>query len=155
MDEKTRRLVERAERRAKKATKGPWIVWKGHAEVYQGPAKENELYSMRGHGQKICECDDFDHSKTQAKRDASFVARARTDVPALCAAVRRLDEDVDRLTVMLRAWREYDSARFEYDRLADDPEKDLQAAKVRVESAYEALAQLGGFGRSSPASARS
>ena len=97
MNEKIERLVEGAERWPNRASKGPWARWKGHATVFQGPPQENEPWAYKGikNGVQVAECDDDFISKGQAKRNAAFIARARTDVPKLCAEVRRLDAEFE------------------------------------------------------------
>ncbi len=104
MNEKLERLVDGAERRAFNASKGPWVRWKGHAYVQQGPAKENTpgIFSGVVGGGTVADCDDSNDyfSRRQAKRNATFIARARTDVPRLCAAVRTIDAERERLQVL-------------------------------------------------------
>ncbi len=103
MDEKTKHLVEAAEKRATKASAGPWVRWKGGDGrcVMQGPASQNTIGTFRGSvpngdGQ-IAECDDLDSSPSRARANAAFIAHARSDVPALCAIVREQDAEIEQL----------------------------------------------------------
>jgi hypothetical protein len=86
-------LAER-ERLANAATPGPWMP----AKAYDSAAWPCIL----GGGWQVAEChahlfgdEDFDN--------AAFIADARTAVPALVAAVRRLREKIDRLRGILKA----------------------------------------------------
>jgi hypothetical protein len=94
--------LEAIEKRARRAMKGPWVVWKGTSSVEMGPATLNEIGEFRGPvggGGTVCEVDDFENRK--AKVTARFIAHARTDVPALCAAVRERDATITRLRAAL------------------------------------------------------
>jgi hypothetical protein len=94
LDEKA---LTRIEKLAAKAPKGPWVVWKWSTEVHRGPATENTNGCFRGPkgGHTVCEVDDFDNPKPRAT--VRFIAAARSDVPALCAAVRERDAEIARL----------------------------------------------------------
>ncbi|RTL06367.1 hypothetical protein EKK58_05300 [Candidatus Dependentiae bacterium] len=94
--------------RAKKARKlvngtsaGPWVRWKGHPHVMQGPAQENTESCFHGsipHGDgTIAECDsDPSIPDRRARKNATFIAASRELMPALGEDVewllRRLDE---------------------------------------------------------------
>ena len=59
MDEKTRKLVEGAEERAGKASRGPWVRWKGHAQLMQGPAIHNNTERFlfaKATNECVCDC---------------------------------------------------------------------------------------------------
>ena len=89
------------EERASRATPGPWVVDEGAA----------------------CEGDEFRHidgwtdTGTEwmclSKADAGFIAYARTDVPALCAAIRHAwgerDEHRERANSVQVAWESHKS----------------------------------------------
>lgn len=117
MKEETKKLIERAERRASRATKGPWVRWKGNSSVEQGPAKENTPGCFRGirNGIRIAECEDDLGSRLQAKRNATFIAGARSDIPKLCSALRDLDAEHEAfkrdVTAYLRALSAYNERR--------------------------------------------
>lgn len=85
-----RDIVERARALADKAARGPWIVWEGHAQVFAGPVNENSSGMIRGYRGKVCECDEMDWSHAKNRRNARFIAAARTLVPALCDEVEGL-----------------------------------------------------------------
>jgi hypothetical protein len=73
---------------AKAATKGPWFRWKGHAQVMSGRPTEHTPGTVGGYDHTIAEADDLTLTAGQAKRNAAFIAAARTAVPALLAALR-------------------------------------------------------------------
>jgi hypothetical protein len=88
-DKRLAKLTEKAS----KATAGPWVKWRGHAQVMAGPLLENERGHARGGRGDICECDDFDRRR-QAHRDAAYIAAASPDVVmALVAEVQRYREE--------------------------------------------------------------
>ncbi|WP_108990410.1 hypothetical protein [Streptomyces coelicoflavus] len=72
--------------RAEAATPGPWCTdaW----EIYQGTEYQPGLSQWIG---ETCR---GTTSPEQDRADAAFVAAARTDVPALLAEVRRLQDDL-------------------------------------------------------------
>ena len=93
MDEK--RLTE-IEELASKATPGPWEV---------GAYNHISTTWIRSHGEIIAQClvpsigaTAWQERVTMAEANATFAAHARTDIPALCAALRQ-------------AWRERDEHR--------------------------------------------
>lgn len=124
-------LAER-ERLANAATPGPWMP----AKAYDSAAWPCIL----GGGWQVAEChahlfgdEDFDN--------AAFIADARTAVPALVAAVRRLREKIDRLRGILKATAQATSAQLgaalgavdgEHERLRAENAA-LQAALRRIE----------------------
>lgn len=80
MKDDTRKLVDEAAARAGKATPGPW----GVTECDQRFSIDR-VRPFEGVGE------------TLEKNDADFFAHARDDIPALCAAVRALDAENERL----------------------------------------------------------
>jgi hypothetical protein len=91
----TLQQLDEIQARAQAATPGPWTTdgW----EIYQGAEEDSpNLLTWVG---ETCRADDYDGSR----RDAEFIAHARTDVPALLdelkqaraaiARVRRLCAD--------------------------------------------------------------
>lgn len=85
MDPKTKQLVEDAEARAEKATKGPWIDTRYHDDELC-----SHVASTAGDGERevaFCALGVVEHD-----HNGRFIARARTDVPALCSAVREQDK---------------------------------------------------------------
>lgn len=107
MDPKTKQLVEEAEARAKKATEGPWrtcgasedrcqcgMIWSIPLDgvVLSGIAHDEMTNSFFSHNQM---CD-----------NVSFAAHARTDIPALCSAVREQDRRAQRAEVERDAFGE-------------------------------------------------
>jgi hypothetical protein len=101
MKDETRRLVEGAEGRVAKATRRPWV-----------PTKRQQRISI--------DCPEpFEGvGETLSEEDADFICLARDDVPALCATVRELDEENERLTVLVEAWKEHERARVELEKIA-------------------------------------
>jgi hypothetical protein len=86
--------LDAIEARAEAATKGPWDVF----EHYCGSCT---VAQMRSCDKLIC-VNAHEHGLKPYLSDAAnavFIAAARTDVPALCAEVRRLQERVDELDV--------------------------------------------------------
>lgn len=96
-----RKLAAEANQRAEKTTPGPWIadVRIGCIAVYQAP-KENcllEAHSWAVHYKRL----ESDLEERQPVIDtATFIAAARTDVPALAAAVEELAAECERLEAM-------------------------------------------------------
>lgn len=78
----TDRLNE-IEARANAATKGPWSTF-GRGTVVGTADKDGWRNYV------VCSC-----SLSPGIANANFVAAARTDVPALCAAVRRAVEELE------------------------------------------------------------
>lgn len=88
MTDEFKRLVEDAEARASKATPGPWETDGGRVVVTATPIDDEDAVD-------VCE---VLHRGNDAgafgDHTAQFIAHARQDVPALCAAVRELDAEV-------------------------------------------------------------
>lgn len=101
--EQEKLLAEISERCAR-STPGPWVVWRGHSDVFCGNNGENTPGCITGNCVARCEAEDIpdlfkkngevdeDEEKyeRQAKRNAAFIASARTDIPALLAIVDQL-----------------------------------------------------------------
>lgn len=85
--------VEEIEARASAATPGPWAVWDSCSWRRIGTV---EPYAD---GNVICPITQNDgHPDLLAKReDLEFVAHAREDIPALCATVKHLRAENERL----------------------------------------------------------
>lgn len=90
--------IEEISARAGKATPGPWKRYDNF--VLQGPIKvEGGSCSYKS---EICEFDDEDR---QSVRNQTFIAHARTDVPALCDEVERLRRERDEANVLAEKFR--------------------------------------------------
>lgn len=72
--------------RAERATKEPWIKWKGHYEIVAGKVTENTRGCLRGKYKPICEMDDLGTNKMN---NTKFIAHARTDVPELARRLKK------------------------------------------------------------------
>jgi hypothetical protein len=83
IDPKTKQLVEEAEARAAKATPGPWL----NASFV---SIEGTVYSRH----ETCNCPEIviEIHDDPFRHNAEFIAHARTDIPALCSAVREQDK---------------------------------------------------------------
>ena len=68
------------EARAAEATLGPW---------YRTEIREREVWSGEGLIARV-------HSRVGGWADTLFMAAARSDIPALCAEVRRLQKVIER-----------------------------------------------------------
>ncbi len=134
-------LAER-ERLAEAATKGPWVYDDG---VRGGSGPDD--YPWEEHGgrmlaSKVAGHDIIiDEHGFDLDADGAFIADARTAVPALVAAVRRLREKIDRLRGILKATAQATSAQLgaalgavdgEHERLRAENAA-LQAALRRIE----------------------
>ena len=77
------------EARANAATKGPWATYR---DGIASPAFVNAPSTA------VCEIqsDSFVREPDQGDADGSFIALARTDVPALVAALRAVQEAIDK-----------------------------------------------------------
>jgi hypothetical protein len=84
--------VAAVEARAAKATKAPWTV---HRFDKSGGAINYQVQQDSNEGDVISNVRDDDVK--QAKGTALFIAASRTDVPALCAALREQDEELAHL----------------------------------------------------------
>lgn len=90
--------LEAIEKRAEAATEGPW----GYVGEMD-PAKDSStVYIQDTNGWDIAELHGF-YEKLPANRD--FIARARTDIPALCAALRVSEK-------MLNDWRRLHAEKY-------------------------------------------
>jgi hypothetical protein len=88
--------VAAVEARAAKATKAPWTV---HRFDKSGGAINYQVQQDGNEGDVISNVRDDDVK--QAKGTALFIAASRTDVPALCAALREQDEELAALRAEL------------------------------------------------------
>jgi hypothetical protein len=98
--------LDRIERRANAATKGPWGFSCGDRRYIADPSTDivgevAPLYS----GQTIC----VFAVASASQGDAEFIASARTDVPALIARVRELEAQRDHERALLECapWATY------------------------------------------------
>ena len=91
------RLAE-IEARAEAATEGPWHAWG------RGIGFELHLGAAAKCGQIRCEDVNGEFRETFKRADAAFIAAARTDVPALLAEVRRLQDAAQ--AIAAKAWDE-------------------------------------------------
>ena len=81
--------LDQIEARANAATKGPWATYR---DGIASPAFVNAPSTA------VCEIqsDSFVREPDQGDADGSFIAHARTDVPALVAALRAVMEEIDK-----------------------------------------------------------
>jgi hypothetical protein len=86
MDPKTKELVDAAEQRAAKARNGPFGVRVDKNEQPNLFSDDGEWIALFPH-----QC--VESLRLQAHADANFIAHARADVPALCAAVYVLENE--------------------------------------------------------------
>lgn len=91
MNDDMRKLVDEAEERAKKATPGPWKVW--GMQVMADPKGTSNVEDRI----PVADTHFVDTGGFARTFDADFIANAKQDVPALCAAVRELDAENARL----------------------------------------------------------
>lgn len=99
--EAARKTAEEAQRRADKATPGPWEVTGGHnRDRYSVRVIDNPRRAVTGWGRVESDL-----------VDAEFIAEARSDVPALCALIRDMADEIGRYQKILadlrdsqRAW---------------------------------------------------
>lgn len=82
MDPKTKQLIEEAEARAAKATPGPWFDAR-----YQDDEHGPHIEDSDEHTVAICAI-----GRPERDANAKFIEAARTDIPALCSAVREQDK---------------------------------------------------------------
>ena len=80
-------ILDRIEKRAKRATKGPWVRWVGTASVLAGPVVTNEFGSIEGGRGNICECCEDEDT---AVRNARYIATVHPR--AILKLVRELKE---------------------------------------------------------------
>lgn len=143
MDKELRELVEGAEERASKATEGP--LEGVFLESFALPNVGSTRGAVVLNG--VCELIALVFGKPEiATRDAEFFAAARQDVPALCAAVRRLDAEREKERA---AWAEYAIALAhrgwlaEYSLHDSDEAKNLDRAEEDFARARGVLVDLG------------
>ena len=98
--------------RTNAATPGPW--WADGHEIYQGePGIPGDLWIG-----ETCNVDDL----TASAANATFVAAARTDMPALIAEVTRLSAEQARLADFLRAGQQWRNGRLVIESCPSQPE---------------------------------
>lgn len=78
--------IDNIEREANNATKGPWHSITKKVEEWEG-----KCGVQSGYGLEIvpCACDWEGFGYGASYQDAEFIAHSRTNVPALCAEIRR------------------------------------------------------------------
>jgi hypothetical protein len=131
------------------AAKGPWVVWKGHADVYAGEPRVNTPGRLAGCTGQIASCDhqDFGDDDREADRqdraNAAFIAAAREALPALldrvAAAEKRAEEAEDQVVRQDDLHRAY----VRYRHRAEVAEAKLAVAVEALEAAQERLTDLG------------
>lgn len=125
--------IDAIEKCAAEASPGPWMA-SAWGDWFPGQEDENLARSVS--------VGDEEHVLVgggNAVMDAIFIAASRTDVPALCARVRALEEDRDRFHAELAAQvgeNEQELAR--YSRLVSERDA-LRVAADRVAAHFEAL----------------
>jgi hypothetical protein len=73
-----------------KHTPGPWVQWRNHLYVFQGPAKENTNQKLIGAGHKIADCSDAFNDGDVGIDEAYANARLIAAAPAMEIALKLL-----------------------------------------------------------------
>ena len=128
----TAALVEEAEKLSTQATPGPWCHNRYGVNNWPGPDAPTRLMELLHNDDKDDE---------QNVRDAEFIARARTMVPELAAALRRAETERDAALKQSAAWEI--QAQDMRDRLIKaEAERDAQHEQVlRLTAERDALAK--------------
>ena len=95
MTNETEKLIEEAERLSDAATPGPWCHNHYGVNNWPGPDAPTRIMELL-HNQ--------DDDGEQNYRDAEFIARARTMVPELAAAIRRAETERDEALKQSAGW---------------------------------------------------
>jgi len=103
-------LIAGARERAAKATTGPMDV---HRFDNEGGSISWQIQQSADPSAVVCEISDAD--SVRAREDATFFARARTDVPALCDLAEQRGREIERLTAERDA--EHERAEHAHDML--------------------------------------
>lgn len=110
MSRNSRPDIDEIEARTEKATEGPWVRWSTEGQSKSGRYLTSVCYHEGDYMSAKHECVAETMHKTEegSEQDAQFIAHARTDIPALCAYVRELEEIVrDQIFARLRKYYTY------------------------------------------------
>lgn len=110
--------LDAIEQRCQAATPGPWVVMKGKpSETITAQLEVNEVGGCTWERGARCmtiriDASDYDanerSSRSWAKKDLSFVAHARQDIPELIARIRELEAQEARVRAVHRPLTIYD-----------------------------------------------
>src|SRR5688572_29012370 len=99
-----RKRIERVRSLDEKASKGPWVRWKGSGgtSIMQGPAQENTAAAFRGGADgEIANCESSDAPVERYRANARWIAATRTLAPRLATDLETLLERVLNLESLL------------------------------------------------------
>jgi hypothetical protein len=74
--------LDKIEKQASEATPGPWVPSKGKRGMHANVLETDIL------GATVCDCESIGVRRRDHRKNAAFIAAARTDVPKLVAALR-------------------------------------------------------------------
>lgn len=103
--------VAECRERVERATEGPWMAGDSNEGCWPAPPQwevQSDTWANPHHYPddellpEMCLQIEWYGGNTEA--DASFIAHARTDIPALCATVEALREENERLRGLLCEW---------------------------------------------------
>lgn len=78
------------------ATKGPWVQWLGHTNIYAGIPTSNDLCHITGDIELVALFPDNDIPPIEQEANATFIALSREAVPKLLAVIHALDYVMDK-----------------------------------------------------------
>jgi hypothetical protein len=97
----TQEQLEAIRQRAEKATPGPWEIRWGEV-VTKHPDHQNVSQWYDGYSNAICSLNDGEYIiNSNEDNDATFIAHARTDIPALLDHIAELEAELEKYRKIL------------------------------------------------------
>ncbi len=134
--------LDEIEARANAATPGPWVTFDSPGTYWDDPSACGWDYRAPGRAAPYYCTGPGALTSAQAARDTVFIAHARTDVPALIARVRKLEERLsDTEDRRYRLMQKLDEALADYQDLGRTMHEECSRLEERLLTAEERLEQ--------------